>query len=148
MNHLLKDLLMDTPNDAGKLRRIQDIAERLGKVRREKGLTQVEMAKRLKTTQSMYSRYESGEIRIYADVLFKIAQILGVTPNELFGVTKSGGHASEPIEHDIPKRFIRKLRGVGDLTKTQQDSLLMLIDATVNHGKKKKASISKAEAAS
>jgi transcriptional regulator with XRE-family HTH domain len=130
---------MDAPNDAAKLKRIQDIAERLGKVRREKGITQVEMAKKLKTTQSMYSRYESGEIRIYADTFLKLSQILGVTPNELYGVTKSGNDATDPIEHSIPKRILRKLKGAENLTRAQQDSLIIVIEGIVSVGNDKRS---------
>ena len=45
------------------------IAERLSAVRKQAGITQIDMAKKLKVTQSMYSRYERGDARIYADLL-------------------------------------------------------------------------------
>lgn len=140
MNQLLFDpeTMESAKNDPARQKILEEIAERLTALRKEKGITQVEMAKKLKTTQSIYSRYERADVRLYVDTMLRIAQILGVTPNELFGVTKSGGDAADPIEHSIPKRFLRKLRGVENLTRTQQDSLLLLIDATVNHGKKKK----------
>ena len=113
------------------------IAERLTAVRKQAGITQIDMAKKLKVTQSMYSRYERGDARIYADLLCKMATILGVTPNELCGITKSGNDASEPVEHQIPNRFIRRLRGVENLTRTEQDSLLHVIDRWLESGSKK-----------
>lgn len=122
----------------------QTIAERLAKVRREKGITQVEMAKKLKTSQSMYSRYESGELRIHADTIVSIAKVLGVTPNEVLGVTDGGSAAAEPIEHQIPKRFIRRMKGVENLTRTDQDYLLRTIDAFLRSSDKTKAEKSKA----
>jgi transcriptional regulator with XRE-family HTH domain len=112
----------------------QTIAERLAKIRREKGVTQVEMAKKLKTSQSMYSRYESGELRLHADTVVSIAKVLGVTPNEVLGITDGGHVAAEPIEHSIPKRFIRRLKDVDQLTRTDQDALLTMIDAMVSAG--------------
>jgi transcriptional regulator with XRE-family HTH domain len=124
----------------------QTIADRLSKVRREKGITQVEMAKKLKTSQSMYSRYESGELRIHADTIVSIAKVLGVTPNEVLGVTDGGSVAAEPIEHRIPKRFIRRMQGVEDLSRTDQDYLLRTIDAFLGSSEKKKAAKSKASA--
>jgi transcriptional regulator with XRE-family HTH domain len=126
-------------SDSARQKRIREIAERISKVRKEKGVTQVEMAKKLKTTQSMYSRYENGEIRIYADTFLKMSQVLGVTPNELFGTTKSGNDAADPIEHSIPKRILRKMRGVENLTRLQQDSLILIIEGIVNVGNKKRA---------
>jgi transcriptional regulator with XRE-family HTH domain len=113
------------------------IAEHLTAIRKQKGVTQIEMAKKLKVTQSMYSRYERGDARIYADLLCKMASILDSTPNELCGITKSGNDATEPIQHQIPKRFIRRLRGVEDLTRTEQDSLLLVIDRWLESGTRK-----------
>ena len=141
MNHQFFELnTMDSPKtDPARQRILEEIAERLIALRKEKGVTQVEMARKLKTTQSIYSRYERADVRLYVDTLLRISQILGVTPNELFGVTNSGGDAADPIEHSIPKRFIRKLRGVENLTRTQQDSLLLIIDATISVGKKKRS---------
>jgi len=110
------------------------IAERLTEIRKQKGITQIEMAKKLKVTQSMYSRYERGDARIYADLLCKMASILESTPNDLCGITKSGNDASDPIEHQVPKRFLRRLRGVENLTRTEQDSLLLVIDRWLESG--------------
>ncbi len=122
---------------AGPEKTRQAIAERLAKVRREKSVTQVQMAQKLKTSQSMYSRYESGELRIHADTVVSIAHILGVTPNEVLGVTDGGNTTAEPLEHSIPKRFLRKLKNVDQLTRTDQDYLLRTIDAFIKGGHKK-----------
>jgi transcriptional regulator with XRE-family HTH domain len=115
------------------------IADRLTKIRKEQGVTQVEMAKKLKTNQSVYSRYESGEYRIHGELILKMAKILGVTPNDILGVTKSGGPKKPESEFAIPKRILRRLRGVQELTKTDQDYLLRTIDAFINGGRKKKS---------
>jgi len=114
------------------------IAERLGKIRKEQGVTQVEMAKKLKTNQSVYSRYESGEFRLHGELLLKMAKILGVTPNDILGVTAGGTKKAPESEFAIPKRILRRLRGVQDLTKTDQDYLLRTVDAFINGGRKKK----------
>ncbi len=125
---------------SGKTDRIRSaIAERLGKVRREKGFTQVEMAKKLKTSQSIYSRYERGELRLHAETVIQIARVLDVSPNELLGVTESGNAAADPIEHQIPKRFLRRLKGVEELTRTDQEYLLRTIDVFMNAGIEKQA---------
>ena len=116
------------------------IAERLTAIRKEKGITQIDMAKKLKVTQSMYSRYERADARIYADLLCKMATILTVTPNDLCGVTKSGNDTVDPMEHSVPKRFIRRLRGVETMTRTEQDSLLTVIDTWLEASKVRKNS--------
>lgn len=114
------------------------IAERLTKIRKEQGITQVEMSKKLKTAQSVYSRYESGEFRIHSELLLAMAKILGVTPNDILGVTTSGNVKADTPEYVIPKRVLRRLRGFGDLTRADQETLLTMIDALVSAGRKKK----------
>ncbi len=115
------------------------IGQRLAKIRKEQGVTQVEMAKKLKTTQSVYSRYESGEFRLHGELLILLAKTLGVTPNDILGVTSGGNKKASASEFAIPKRILRRLRGVQDLTKTDQDYLLRTIDAFINGGRKKKS---------
>ena len=124
----------------------KSIADRLMKLRKDRGITQIEMAKKLKTSQSIYSRYERGEMRLHAEMLLAISKILSVTPNDILGVTKSGNPTAEQTTDEvIPKRFLRALRGIDKLTKTQQDSLLMLIGASVNYGRKKRSTESSTE---
>jgi len=120
------------------------IANRLTSIRKEQGITQVEMAKKLKTTQSVYSRYESGEFRLHGELLLAMAKILAVTPNDILGVTKSGNTKAPLSEYNIPKRVLRRLRGIEDLTRTDQDYLLRTIDAFMTAGRKKRTK--KAEA--
>jgi len=113
------------------------IAERVMKFRKERAITQVDMAKKLKTSQSIYCRYERGEMRIHAELILALAKILEVTPNELLGVTKSGNPATPLSDEVIPKKFLRAMRGVDKLTRTDQDSLLRLIDTWMSASRNK-----------
>ena len=112
--------------------RVDAIAAHVAKIRKDQGFTQTEMARKLKTTQSVYSRYERGDLRIHADTLLQLAKIFGVTPNELCGITPSGAKKINTSEDNIPKRFLRRLRGVQNLTRTDQDYLLRTIDMFMN----------------
>jgi transcriptional regulator with XRE-family HTH domain len=51
----------------------------LRQLRREAGLTQVEVARRLDVAQSFVSKYESGERRLDVIELRHVAQALGTT---------------------------------------------------------------------
>jgi len=99
------------------------IAQRLAKMRQDSGITQVEMAKKLKTTQSIVSRYERGELRIHAELLLELSKILGVTPNDILGVGKK-----DAANGKIPRRFLSRLRNVHLLTKREQDTLAQTLD--------------------
>jgi transcriptional regulator with XRE-family HTH domain len=115
------------------------IADRLTKIRKEQGITQVEMSKKLKTTQSVYSRYESGEYRLHGELLMQMAKILGVTPNDILGVTDNGNAKAEIQELNVPKRALRHLRGFEKLTRTDQDVVLRTIDMLMEAGRQNRA---------
>lgn len=130
--------------EAVRNKRVDTIAAHVARIRKDQGFTQIEMARKLKTTQSVYSRYERGDLRIHADTLIQLASIFGVTPNELCGITPSGGTKKvKTSEETIPKRFLRRLRGVQNLTRTDQDYLLRTIDAFMTVGNDKKAAKAK-----
>lgn len=66
-----------------------DIAMVITKARNKIGLSQAELAKKLKTTQSVISRIENGNQNISLNMLAKIAQVLDchlsvkLTPHKL-----------------------------------------------------------------
>lgn len=51
--------------------------------RENSGLTQNEVAKRLKRPQSYVSKYESGERRLDVIEFLRVARVLGVVPAEV-----------------------------------------------------------------
>jgi transcriptional regulator with XRE-family HTH domain len=111
------------------------IAKRIAKIRQDCGITQVEMSKKLNTTQSIVSRYERGELRIHAELLLKLAKIFGVTPNELLGIDKkAAGNTGK-----IPRRFLSRLKDVHLLSKRDQDNLAQTMEALIQTAKRKKA---------
>jgi len=112
------------------------IAERMAKIRRDCGITQAELAKKLKTTQSVISRYESGEMRIHAELLLTLSKMFGATPNDLLGV----GSKKEPgTNGKIPRRFLSRLTDVNLLSKRDQDNLAQTMDALIQTAKRKRA---------
>jgi len=111
------------------------IAQRVAKLRQDCGITQVEMAKTLKTTQSIVSRYERGELRIHAELLLKLARIFRVTPNDILGVSKK----DTTTNGKIPRRFLSRLRDVRLLSKRDQDTLAQTMDAIIKTAERKRA---------
>lgn len=65
-----------------------DINKYVGKkiklFREKKNITQEELAQQLSVSRQTISRYESGERRIKQDAIFIIADVLGVSINDLF----------------------------------------------------------------
>ncbi len=64
------------------------IARRIRKYRELKGLTQLELATKIGVEHNTVSNYETGKNRPGNDVLFTIAQVLGISINDLFPPTK------------------------------------------------------------
>jgi transcriptional regulator with XRE-family HTH domain len=56
----------------------------LSDARRSAGLTQAEVAKRLKKPQSFVSKYESGERNLDVVEFLQVCRSLGIEPTEVF----------------------------------------------------------------
>lgn len=61
--------------------------------RRRKGWTQRDLARALQAGEPYISRIECAHVNPSADMVLRIAQVLGVTPNDLYGV---GGADENP----------------------------------------------------
>ena len=59
------------------------------------GLTQAELAKRMKTTQSVVARFESGRVHLSTRTLVKIAQATGTRLRISF---EGAGGAARPLD--------------------------------------------------
>ena len=61
------------------------MSNRLKKLRKEKGLTQADLAKVLTTNQSRYGKYENGKTNLSIENAKKVAKYFGVTIDYLLG---------------------------------------------------------------
>lgn len=78
------------------------------RLRAKRNITQAEMAKRLYISVPTYNRYESGDLKVKADMLYKIAEVLDVPVEAL--VTKDESDKLTPKEMYI----ISKMRLLDD----------------------------------
>ena len=64
------------------------IAEIVGKnlkqARKDKGITQKEVAEKMKMTQQQYSRFENGVFELNYAQIVELCTLYEITPNELF----------------------------------------------------------------
>ncbi len=105
------------------------LGSRIAQLRRDKGLTQVELAERLGVTQPAVSDYENDDIRIPADVVVQVATILGVSTDELLGLKEiSGKSAANPKN----RRLYRRMQEIEKLPRRDQDALLRTIEAFIS----------------
>lgn len=105
------------------------IAHRLAQLRRDKGITQEEMAEMIGVSQPVVSEYERGTLRLHGELLVALTRILRVSADEILGLqnTKTNGHSKN-------RRLLRRLQQIDDLPKRDQDALLRTIDAFLSKG--------------
>jgi transcriptional regulator with XRE-family HTH domain len=98
---------------------------RLARLRRDKGITQIELAERLGVTQSVVSDYERDVLRLNSELIMQLIEILGVSADELLGVARAPA-TNGPIKN---RRLYRQLQNIEKLPKRDQQALLRTIDA-------------------
>jgi len=103
----------------------KSIGARLATLRKERGLSQSEIADRLGISQPIVSDYERGELRMHGELLLQLADILGVSSDEILGIKPPERPASAPTK----RRFLRRLQMIDRLPKRDQQALLRTIDA-------------------
>ena len=77
----------------------ENLGERIARIRRERRLTQSQLAERLYVTPQAVSKWERGLSLPDAEMLGRIARVLGVGTDELLGLT-----AAAPPPAGAPKR--------------------------------------------
>ncbi len=60
------------------------IGNNLKQARKDKGLTQKEVASRFNMTQQQYSRFENGVFELNYSQILDLCELYDITPNELF----------------------------------------------------------------
>ena len=101
-----------------------EVGHRLAKLRRERGITQAELATKLGIGQSNISLYEHGSCKLRGDLIVQIAGILHVSTDELLGREK-------PKDTQTPEtwKLRRRLREIEKLPKRDQLVVLQTLDA-------------------
>ena len=105
---------------------MEQIGERIARLRKERGFTQTEMAKQIEVSQSLVASYEVGTVRLSVDIAAKIAKALKVTTDELVGLKNDKQQEALPN-----RRILRRLIRFDTLPKRKQDALLQTIDAVL-----------------
>lgn len=101
----------------------QHIGERIADLRESQGLTQTDLAKKIKTTQSAIARIESGKQNISAEMLAKISKALGKNL-----VTLSPGTVNLAIEGG------KQLSGTVVTNTSKNGAVALLCASLLNHG--------------
>lgn len=113
---------------------------RLAQLRKAAGYTQVELAAELGISQRMVAYYESPAATPPANLLPRIAALLGVTIDELFGRAPS----RRLVKQDGDSRLRRRLLAIEKLDGPAKRQVLQVIDAFIERGQLKRKMDSRA----
>jgi len=103
---------------------IKAFGERLAALRKERGLTQVQLAEQLDVSQQAVTAYESGQRRVPISMLPLLASALGVSIETLIGTpTKAAGKRGP-----APK-LQQQLERIGQLPKARQRMVSEVLDS-------------------
>jgi transcriptional regulator with XRE-family HTH domain len=103
---------------------LETMGQRLARLRKERGWTQVELAERTGIVQTVLSDYERGKLRLNADMIVRFATTLDITTDELLRPK-----AAQTVLRRKPSlRVLRRLERIESLPQHQQNSLLKTID--------------------
>ena len=110
-----------------------EFGARLAKLRKDAGMSQAELARRLSLTQSLISRFEQGQRRMYDDMLAATAKILGVTPNDILGIGPC--KPVKPEEASLSKRLALRLKLVEAMPRRAQETVIDMLDLAIKGNK-------------
>jgi transcriptional regulator with XRE-family HTH domain len=105
----------------------ETFGQRLARIRKERGFTQVELAAKIGIIQSLVTSYECNRLRMHPEMVVRFALALGVTTDELLGMPKTS-HASIRNSSRLSLKLVRRLQKIEHLTGTKQKALLHTID--------------------
>ncbi len=103
----------------------ESMGERLAQLRREKGLTQEELAAELDVTQPVVSDYERGRLRLHGELIVQLTAIFGVSADEILGL------GAQPQRNGSIKnrRLLRQVQALEKLPKRDQQAVIRTIEA-------------------
>jgi transcriptional regulator with XRE-family HTH domain len=97
---------------------------RLRDIRKQKNLSQSELARTLDTNHSVIGKYERDEVKPSIDVVKKLAAMLGTTSAYLLGEAQSDELFKDP-------EMLRRLQEINSLPQNDKEHILYNLDAVL-----------------
>jgi transcriptional regulator with XRE-family HTH domain len=116
-----KSKLKLTPVDTGK----ESLGQRLARWRKERGLTQKQVAESTGLIQELVSSYELDKLRLNADMILRFSEVLGISADELLRGSKKN---LAPAKKQPSIKLVRRMEQIEALPLFEQRALLTTID--------------------
>ncbi len=102
----------------------ESFGQRLARLRKEKGYTQIELAKKMGLVQSLITDYERDKLRPYHEMIIRFALTLDVATDELLGLKRTKNNGNKPS-----LKILRRMKKIEALPLSQQKFILKAIDS-------------------
>ena len=104
---------------------LQELGERITRLRKERNVSQAQLAEMLGVSQQLVAFYERGLRRMPIDLLPKAARVLGVSVEGLLGLKAENG------KRGPTPRLQQQLERINRLPRSQQRFVMQMIDAVL-----------------
>ena len=111
-----------------------DIAEQIKKIRKEKGLSQQELADKLSMNRVQYNRIETGKSDPTMNILQRIATVLDINVVEFFEAKNNDTEV-----HTVNEPLLQKVKLLDELDEVQKNSICNMIDTAIANKRMKQA---------
>jgi len=111
----------------------ESLGARIARIRKERGFTQVELAKHIGIIQALVSDYERDKLRPHAEMVIRFALALEVTTDELLGLKKNKRNNGIITN----RRLLLRLKRIEQLPKKIQDTVIQTIDLALKAADKR-----------
>ncbi len=109
----------------GNKNQTENLGQRLARIRKERGFTQVDLAAKAGTIQAVISDYERGRVRPHAAMLAQLAQAMNVSADALLGLAEP----LTPKAGGFSRRVPRRMQLLEGFPAHDQKTVLKVIDA-------------------
>lgn len=100
------------------------VGQRIARIRKERGLTQVELAEKIGIIQSLISDYETDRLRLSAEMAVRFALALDVTTDDLLQPKLKRTSAKKPS-----LKVMRRVEQIESLPPRKQAVVLSALDS-------------------
>jgi len=119
---------------------IMDIKNNLKNIRKSRGLTQEELAKKSGLTQRVIAYYENETEQISSTPLIELAKALEVSTDEILGLKQISSNLQLQINES---KLLKKLKKVMQLERRDQYAVFQLINSLQTKSKLKNKRLTK-----
>lgn len=118
------------------MKREVQFGQALAVMRKQRGLTQGQLAEKLDVNQSLIAKWESGRVQPRSSTLKRLAELLGVEPHELVGGEL--GKISSTLKNIDPK-LMDLFAQAHKLSEADREAVRRVLEAMLTRSKVQEA---------